>query len=342
MSLPVIDVEGLRGGDAVRAGRIADEIGAACREHGFFYISGHGVDRGLQDRLVAASRAFFALPDDRKAAIAMARGGRAWRGWFPVGDELTSGEPDQKEGIYFGAELPEDDPRVQAGWPLHGENLLPDADVPEMRATVLEWIDTMTRLGHTLMRGIALSLGLPADYFEADLTRDPLVLFRVFHYPPLTEPPLTEPPLAEPRPKAWSVGEHTDYGLLTILFQDDKGGLQVKTGGRFVDAPPIPDTFVCNIGDMLDRITSGRYRSTPHRVRNPSQQARLSFPFFFDPGFEAAVAPIDPALPISDDARQRWDGASVHAFDGSYGDYLVAKVGRVFPDLSSRALRPLG
>src|SRR5262249_62071536 len=94
---------------------------------------------------------------------------------------------------------------------------------------------------------------------------------------------------AEP---AWGVGEHTDYGLLTILKQDDAGGLQVKVQAEWVDAPPVPDAFVCNIGDMLDRLTGGRYRSTPHRVRNLSGRARLSFPFFFDPNFNATVAPI--------------------------------------------------
>ena len=95
---------------------------------------------------------------------------------------------------------------------------------------------------------------------------------------------------------AWGVREHTDYGLLTILLQDDTGGLQVRSPTGWIDVPPDPDAFVCNIGDMLERMTAGRYRSTPHRVRNTTRRSRLSFPFFFDPGWDAVVRPV-PARP---------------------------------------------
>ena len=104
---------------------MAEQIQAACRERGFFYVTGHGVPDGLLDELADASAEFFALPAADKLEIAMERGGRAWRGFFPVGAELTSGQPDLKEGLYFGAELPGDDPRVLAGLPLHGPNLFP-------------------------------------------------------------------------------------------------------------------------------------------------------------------------------------------------------------------------
>ena len=124
-SLPVVDVSSLVGGSGPPAGEVAAAIGAACRESGFFYVSGHGVPEQLIARLDAASRAFFALPEEDKLEIAMARGGRAWRGFFPLGAELTSGRPDRKEGLYFGAELGPDDPRVRAGRPLHGANLFP-------------------------------------------------------------------------------------------------------------------------------------------------------------------------------------------------------------------------
>ena len=110
--LPVIDVAPLVGGGATRA--IADAIGEACRTYGFFYVAGHGVDPALERRLEEASRRFFALPQAEKMEIRMERGGRAWRGYFPVGDELTSGKPDLKEGLYFGSELPGDDPRARA------------------------------------------------------------------------------------------------------------------------------------------------------------------------------------------------------------------------------------
>ena len=99
----------------------------------------------------------------------------------------------------------------------------------------------------------------------------------------------------------------------------------------------MPESFVCNIGDMLDRMTGGLYRSTPHRVRlNTSGRDRLSFPLFFDPDFDARIEPIRSAA--TDDHATRWDGASVHAFEGTYGDYLLGKVGKVFPDLRREVL----
>lgn len=324
-SLPVIDVQVLVSRSAGRE-RVAAEIGRACREHGFFYVVGHGVDEQLQVRLERLSRQYFDQALERKLAIRMELGGRAWRGYFPVGAELTRGRPDQKEGIYFGAELDDDHPMVAAGMPLHGRNLFP-VGIAGLRETVLAYMDAMTRLGHALMEAVALGLGLEASYFEDRYTRDPTILFRIFHYPPL--PGGVDEPL-------WSVAEHTDYGMLTILRQDDRGGLQVASGARWIDAPPLPGAFVCNIGDMLDRMTGGLYRSTRHRVRNLSGRGRLSFPFFFDPGFDAEVRPLH--IPGAADGHDRWDGMDVHAFQGTYGDYLVEKVTRVFPELARKVL----
>ena len=328
--VPVIDVGPLVTGTGDPA-EPAARIGRACREHGFFYVVGHGVDEELESRLEDLSRRFFEQDAETKLRIRMALGGRAWRGYFPVGDELTSGRPDLKEGLYFGAELGADDPRVQSGVPLHGPNLFP-AEPAGLRQTVLDYMAAMTRLGHSLMEGLALSLGLERSYFADRYTADPLVLFRIFHYPPA-------PPSEDPEPR-WGVGEHTDYGVLTLLKQDDAGGLEIRSRGRWIEAPPLPGTLVCNIGDMLDRMTRGLYRSTPHRVRNTSGRGRLSFPFFFDPSFDAEIAPIDlgnAALP-ADDRDSRWDGASVHELEGTYGDYVLAKVSKVFPELRRDAI----
>lgn len=320
-SLPILDITPLRR-PGPRATRecLARAIAGACRDSGFFYVVGHGLDPAAFTRLEAASRRFFARPPADKQAIAMKHGGRAWRGYFAVGDELTSGRPDLKEGLYFGTELTIDHPRVRAGTPLHGPNLWPES-VPELRPAVLE---IMARLGETaqqLLTGIARSLDLPADYFFDHYTAEPTELFRIFHYP-------------QSDAAGWGVGEHTDYGLLTLLAQDDAGGLQIKTPRGWLDAPPVPGALVCNIGDMLDRLTGGHYRSTPHRVRSPEGRGRLSFPFFFDPDFTAEIHPLPPRTAgLPDDQAERWDQASVHAFQGTYGDYLMAKVARVFPDL---------
>jgi isopenicillin N synthase-like dioxygenase len=309
--LPLIDVA-----DPVRA---APEIGRACRDLGFFYATHHGIGADTLADLDAASRRFFALPEARKMEIAMAHGGRAWRGYFPVGGELTSGKPDLKQGLYFGEELSADDPRVAEGLPLHGANLFPD-DVPELKPVVLRFMSDATQAAHAIMEAVALSLDLDVQYFRCTYTARPTSLFRIFEYPAGDG-------------GAWGVGEHTDYGLLTLLAQDENGGLQVKTPNGWIDAPPIPGTLVCNIGDMLDRLTGGFYRSTPHRVRNLSGKSRLSFPFFFDPAFDAEIVPL-PARAAHDDSAERWDQANVHAFSGTYGEYLMGKVSKVFPELA--------
>ena len=318
--LPVIDVSPLAG-DAPATARatVARQIQAACRERGFFYVTGHGVPADLLSKLAAAASEFFALPVPDKMEIAMERGGRAWRGYFPVGAELTSGRPDLKEGLYFGAELPAGDPRVVAGLPLPGGNLFP-RQVPRLRPLVLAYLDALTSLGQAVLRGVALSLGLDAGYFAEGYTADPTVLFRIFHYPPSAD-------------DGWGVGEHTDYGLLTLLAQDDSGGLQVAAPEGWTAAPPLPGTFVCNIGDMLDRMTGGWYRSTPHRVRNTTDHGRLSFPFFIDPAFGAEVPPLPARAATGDGGERRWDGQDLRAFTGTYGDYLLGKVSKVFPQL---------
>jgi isopenicillin N synthase-like dioxygenase len=330
--LPVIDVGPLvgggGGGDDRRA--VAYRLDAVCREVGFFYVVGHGVDEALIARLDRLSREFFARTDEAKSAIRMELGGRAWRGWFPVGGELTAGRPDLKEGLYFGTELPPEHPLVRAGTPLHGPNLFP-GDLPGYRETVLAYMDALTGLGRRVMAGLAMGLGLPGTAFDRFLA-EPTTLFRIFHYPP-------DP---EPVDDRWGVGEHTDYGVLTILKQDDVGGLQVRTRSGWVDAPPVPGSFVCNIGDMLELLTRGRYVSTAHRVRNLTGEERLSFPFFLDPGFGVELDPVElapldmpggPGAPV-----ERWDGARLDEVRGTYGEYLLAKVGKVFPGLREATL----
>ena len=324
--LPVIDIRPLlMMDDDAAIEDVAAAIGAASAEFGFFYADGHGITDALFARLEAASHAFFALPEAEKAAIAMARGGIAWRGWFPLGGELTSGRADRKEGLYLGEELGADDARVAAGWPLHGANLWP-AGMPELRAVVEDYLDASVATAEALMRGMALALGLPADHFAAGITRRPTLLFRIFHYPP------------DGAPDELGVGEHSDYGLLTLLGQDEHGGLEVRAAdGSWIAVPPRGRALVVNIGDMFERLTRGRFRSAPHRVINVSGRDRLSWPLFYDPDF---AAPIDP-LPIPATTRllPRWDGVDVHQAGGTYGDYLIGKVGKVFPELAGKQLR---
>jgi len=324
IAVPEIDIRSL-GTAGPRAAEAARALDAACHDVGLFYVVGHGVDPALQDRLDDLARRFFARPASEKGEIAMARGGRAWRGWFPIGGELTAGVPDAKEGLYFGSDLGPDHRRVRAGTPLHGPNLYP-RHPRGLGAAVRTYMDVMTRVAQTILSGIAVGLGLTPTWFVDHLTADPLILFRIFSYPAM----------APTDPGRWGVGEHTDYGLLTLLGQDANGGLQVRTPDGWTDVPPRPGSIVCNIGDMFERLTGGRYRSTPHRVRNTGAVERLSFPFFLDPSWDATVHRL-PIVerPLDDGAARRWDHMSVHGFDGTYGDYLLSKVGKVFPELAA-------
>lgn len=325
--LPIIDVSALRDPDCVTTD-VARQIDLACRSLGFFCITGHGIEPSLFASLDRLAREFFASPTDEKARVAMPLAGSAWRGWFPVGGEVTSGVPDLKEGLYVGLEHPFDHPRVRTGTALHGPNLFPPGNLGPL---ILEWVDQVSGVAVAVLRGIALGLGLRADWFETHITADPTVLFRIFHYPPAA--------LVNEQLDEWGVGEHTDYGLLTLLAQDDAGGLQVRTpNDHWIDVPADPGIIVCNLGDMLDRLTEGRYRSTPHRVRNVSGTSRMSYPLFFDPSWDAVVSPLPlDDTPPADDASRRWDGASLRGWTGTYGDYLSTKVSKVFPALFASA-----
>jgi isopenicillin N synthase-like dioxygenase len=301
-------------------------VDRACRTNGFFALSGHGIDPLVRLQLIDTARHVFDLPVERKQRFGLPTGGAAWRGWFPMGDELTSGVPDLKEGYYFGRELPPTDR------PLHGPNVWPD-DVPELRSQVLDWMEAMERVGQRVLAAMAVGLGLRSDWFAQNLTDDPTVLFRIFRYPP-------HPTEALADATRWGVAEHTDYGLLTLLAHDGTPGLDVNVGGRWVAVDSDPDLLICNLGDMLDRLTLGRYRSTAHRVRNTAGHDRISLPFFLDPAWNARVEPLplDDPWDVPAERSDRWDRQDLTTVDGTYGHWLTSKVSHVFPALAATVL----
>ena len=271
--LPVIDVQALRHGSAGERQAVAAQLGQACETHGFFYITGHGIDPALIDGVFAASRAFFDLPEARKNALDK-RHSPCNRGYEPLrAQTLEAGAPsDLKESFYIGAEVPADDARVLAGRFNTGPNQWP-GELQDFASTTLAYYQAAYALGADLVRGMALSLQLPADFFEAYL-RDAAATLRLLHYP-------TQP--GNPAPGEKGCGAHTDFGGLTLLLQDDLGGLQVwdRQHQGWMDAPPVAGSFVVNIGDLFARWTNDRYVSTLHRVINRSGRRRYSIPFFF-------------------------------------------------------------
>lgn len=314
----------------------------ALSSWGACQVVGHGVSSASQTALVESSRAFFDLPRPVREGLSVTRGGTAWRGWISVNGEQTHGSTDYKEGLYVGHEHDATHPRVQAGTPLHGANQFPDAHLPDMRRHVLEYLDGVTEVGHALMRGVSLGLGLGEGHMDAHWTRDPLVLFRVFRYPPAAD--LEGPFAGHGKEPAWGIGEHSDYGMITILKQTAPGlqflyeGAGAPDGGEWVDVPVVEDALIVNAGDLLDRITGGRLRSPRHRVRNAGSEDRLAFPCFFDPAWDAPMRPLPldhlpaPATPAAE-LEARWARTAFRDLRGVYAAYLAKKVAKVFPEL---------
>jgi isopenicillin N synthase-like dioxygenase len=290
--LPVIDLgsSGEEGGASLTS--IAAEVGAACRDVGFFYVVNHGVDPELIGEAFAQSRKFFALPvaDKRKLAIETIGGNRGYSGLLHEALDPGRG-PDMKEAFNVGLELAADDPELLAGASFRSLNAWPG--VAGFRETVLSYYDACAALGARLHRAFAQDLGLRADFFDDQFDR-PMATLRLLHYP--------APPRGTAAPTG--AGEHTDYGNLTLLATDDVGGLEVKTrAGQWIEAPVVPGAFIVNIGDCLMRWTNDVYVSTPHRVVNRSARERYSIAFFYDPNPEAMVETIPSCVRESEVGR---------------------------------------
>lgn len=288
-AIPIIDFGPFLSGDAAAKRRVAAALGKACREVGFFYLKNHGVDPALIDRTFAEAARFFALPPERKAEISVTRS-KNHRGYFASGEEnldpAKQKAGDFKEGVNIGRDLPPDDPDVLAGKPLHGPNQWPSG-LPGWREAMQRYYDAMQALGGRLLGAFALAVDLPDDFFEDKITK-PMTTLRLLHYPP-QQGPITEEQLG--------CGAHTDFGCFTMLAQDEVGGLQVRNAaGEWIDAVPIPGSFVVNIGDMMARWTNDRFASTPHRVINASGRERYSMAYFFDPDFDADISCLPSCL----------------------------------------------
>lgn len=273
--VPLVDVAALIDGSAPQG--VAERIGAACEEVGFFYIENHGVPKELVERMYRSTERFFDLPFDAKQSLSVVHSGPTLRGYIPTYAENVDPKStrDFKECFDFGA------PQEEAS-PFFGPNQMPP-ELPEFQQICEEYHSAMSALAHKLVSAIALGLGLPADYFEA-MQRNPITVQRLLHYPPQGDNASQE---------EIGIGAHTDYGFLTILSQDSVGGLQVRNrDGEWVSAPPIEDTFIINIGDLVQTLTNDRYSSTLHRVVNTTDKERYSIPFFMDLDFDAVVEPL--------------------------------------------------
>jgi isopenicillin N synthase-like dioxygenase len=311
-SVPVVDVSGLCSADRTERERVAAEIGRAASEVGFFYISGAAIDDALFDRLLAATKEFFALPLEEKMRCYIGLS-KCHRGYVPVGEEgVESGTPDLKEAFDTALDLPTDDPDYLAGNPMLGPNTWPD--LPGFAHAVTAYYQAVLEVGHRLLWAFAVALGEDPDTFSRHASKTPSQL-RLVHYP--------YNPDAE---DGQGIGAHTDYECFTLL-KPTAPGLEVLNGaGEWIDVPPLPDTFVVNIGDMLELWTNGAFVATSHRVRRVAEE-RYSFPLFFNVDYYTEVKPLPQFA--SRDGKERptlWAGEHLFAQTAQSFAYLRNRI----------------
>jgi isopenicillin N synthase-like dioxygenase len=312
--IPVIDLSPLRNGHDPAS--VAASLHAASQGLGFIYVKGHGISDGTIDRARAAAYRFFHAAESDKRSVLVSPQHRGWLrpGAARMQDNVAV---DLKESFIWGYE--DALGRTESDHPLRGPNQWPDF-VPELQAAAMDYFQQAHEVAFYLMRGFALGLELPEDFFLRTCQR-PISRASFVYYPPQPE---------SAPDSQFGVGPHTDFGVLTVLCQDDVGGLQVQdVNGDWVHAPPIENTLIVNVGDLLSRWTDGAYKSTPHRVINSSGRERLSLVLAFDPDPETVI-----------------DARDVHGIDHTplepattCGDYLLWRFGKAF---SYRSEAPAG
>lgn len=309
--IPIIDLSGARLEGAGVVARTVASLRQALEFQGFVYLKGHGVPDASIDAVRAMSRRFHALPLAEKMRLKLDRN---FRGYIPINTStiVTSSvakvtKPNQSESLMIMHEVAADDPAALAGEPLQGPNQWPDeALVPGFRAVIDGYVRDMVGLGEFMASLIADALDVPRAGLLQHFRR-PTTFLRLLHYPP-----------HPPEEGLFGSAPHTDYGFITLLAQDDVGGLEVRNkAGSWVAAPPVPGTFVMNVGDILSRWSNGRFASTPHRVINSSGRERYSQPFFFDP----AMSSLIEVFPSCVAKREAPKYPPV-----TYGDYLMERI----------------
>ena len=287
-ALPILDLS-LLDGTAIQRQGFLDDLRHAARDVGFFYLTGHGIDSELLQQVQASARQFFALPDSEKAAVGMINS-QHFRGYNRAASEITRGQPDLREQFDLGAEravLPIDD---NSPWwaRLQGPNQWPAA-LPELKPLLLDWQQAMTGMSLRLLRAFAEALSLPQEAFDRLYGNQPNEHIKLMRYPGQA-----------PQQSNQGVGAHKDSGFLSFLLQDRQAGLQVEIEeGRWIDALPLENTLVVNIGELLELATNGYLRATVHRVLSPQAgNERLSIAFFLGAQLDAVVPlyPLPTAL----------------------------------------------
>lgn len=320
-TLPVIDVSALHEGGDVAA--VARALGRAARTSGFFYVAGHGVPQALIDGIFDASRRFHALPRPEKM--------RHWcgftrhhRGYVPLeenGREFPR-RINMNEAWDMSFEAPPDHPDYLAGWRMTGPNVWPD--LPGWRETVSAYYDAVFALGRRMMDALALELGVDPQELRRQITC-PTSQLRMLRYVP-NDLPQTKDTVG--------IDAHSDFECFTILLQGGPGLQVMNAEDVWIEAPPIPGTFIVNIGDIFEAWSGGRFRSTQHRVVNTGAE-RYSFPLFFGLDYHATVQPLEKFRTPEAMAKYPPFKAGDHLMRMTVGGF------RYLADLHDRGLLPL-
>ena len=301
INVPVIDIANLDQPEALRA------LDMACREWGFFQVTGHGIADSVTAELFAASRAFFAQPSPVKRQILRS----AENPWGFFDRELTKNTRDWKEVYDFG---PSDGAAIQPQWPQ---------SQPQFEFTVRKFYNNCEHLAHRLLAAISMNLGMPADYLGQGFTGAHTSFLRLNYYPKC-------PDLAAEDAKSASwhaqlgVNQHTDSGALTLLLQDQQPGLEVFRDGRWYLVEPRRDALVINIGDIVQVWSNDRYHAALHRVITNPKADRYSVPFFFNPAYSANYEPLPTTVDTDNPARYRpinWREFRSRRVAGDYANY---------------------
>ncbi|TVY38836.1 2-oxoglutarate-dependent dioxygenase, partial [Lachnellula subtilissima] len=293
--IPTIDISPyLRDPSSAASGEVVEMVRDACVGTGFFQITGHGIPTKIQEAVFAGSKAFFEMDvEEKKKLDRSVSVGASNRGYEVIGGQgLQEGMlPDLKEGFYIGHEIPATDPRVLAHAFLVGPNLWPPLPRAVFQDPMTAYFAAMYSLSLRVMELVAATLPYGKDVFKGFVGPEAVASVRLLHYPPGKEEGEGEGQLG--------AGAHTDFGAVTLLLQDGVGGLQVWDNGHghggkgaWVDVQPARDAYVVNVGDMLQMLTEGRYKSGLHRVVNRSGRDRYSVPFFFDGNVDFVLRPL--------------------------------------------------
>lgn len=319
--IPLIDLHGFQFSSAEQRQETISSLSNACKSAGFLYLTNHGVAPEMIDGIYGTAHKFFALPEDAKEEISIKKSGYAFSGYLPSGhigsDPKMKG--DLHESFQIQANLPEAGRDAGASAPLDAGNLWPSA-MPELRPDVLAYRDAVTTLGRNLLQLLAAGIGLPEDAFTRMAT-EPTSMLRLLHYPPQ---------MAVEEGGSLGTRAHNDTSIVTILAQDEVGGLEILLkSGEWVSAPPVRHCFIVNIGDLLQAWTDGIYVSTPHRVINRSGAERYSVPFFMNPNYRAS---FDPITKNPGETRETFHSLIQNPNRLCYGDWVTEVYSRIYND----------